>query len=84
MTGLEQMALSMLQKMTGLNETEMRDMADNAVKLIQSIDARMSNMETTLNRIEQYLMPEANVNPMALLEGTTYDNRNDSNTNPGT
>ena len=92
MTGLEQMALSMMQKMTGLSAEEMQALANKAVELIQSIDTRLQNMEYAQQRIEEYLMPTAGDNPLAILEGTKlailegtkYEHGNDSNTKPVT
>lgn len=69
MTGLEQMAIGMLQKMTGLSPEEMTGLANKAVDLLQSLDSRLTNMEASQARIEAYLMPAPCDNPVELLKG---------------
>lgn len=49
MTGMEQMMLSLLQKMTGLTPEQMQQLSENAIKLLLSLDTRLANIEKKLD-----------------------------------
>ena len=54
MTGMEQMALNLLAKMTGLTPEEMQRMANNAIGMLASLDRRLENIERTLDILHSY------------------------------
>lgn len=54
LNGMEQMAISMLQKMTGLTPEQMQAMANNALNLLQSLDGRLQTIEKDIAHIKAY------------------------------
>jgi hypothetical protein len=55
MNAMEQMALTMLQKMTGLSADEMKTMANNAIQLLVSLDSRLNRIEANIHEIKMHL-----------------------------
>lgn len=55
MNAMEQMAVSMLAKMTGLGPEEMQAMAAKGMSILQTVETRMDNMEKKLDLILAYL-----------------------------
>jgi len=52
---MEEMLISMLQKMTGLNPEQMQGMAEKALNLLNSFAADMEAVKEALTRIETIL-----------------------------
>lgn len=58
MNAMEQMAINLLTKMTGLDPEKMQEMALNAMSTLNRIDASLKNTQEILARIEP-LLPKA-------------------------
>lgn len=58
MSAMEQMALSMLQKMTGLSPEQMQDMAKKALDILANFDSRFEVIEKDLAEIRGLLYKE--------------------------
>jgi len=58
MNAMEQMAISLLTKMTGLEPEKMQQMALNAMTMLERIDNNMKDIQSALVRIEP-LLPKA-------------------------
>ena len=54
-TALENMAISLLSKMTGLSPEQMEDLANKGIALIESVDNRLKNIEAVINQIAPLL-----------------------------
>lgn len=52
---MEEMLISMLQKMTGLSPEQMQDMTNKAMGMLNTFTAEMQDMRAALNRIEEAL-----------------------------
>lgn len=51
MNAMEQMAVSMLAKMTGLGPEEMQQMAAKGMSILQTLETRLTNIENLLIEI---------------------------------
>lgn len=52
---MEEMLISMLQKMTGLSPDQMQDMTNKAMSLLENFSQDMADVKTALARIETIL-----------------------------
>lgn len=79
MTGLEQMAISMLQKMTGLSPEQMQEMATQGINLLKTVDARLANMERMIKEVHDYTFPMENTNQCAIEDKSNVKTSSDGN-----
>jgi hypothetical protein len=67
MNAMEQMMLTVLEKMTGLSPDQMQGLAENAINLLRTLDARIGNIEKMVTDLHDTIPSSAKLTTSALL-----------------
>ena len=77
LNGMEQMVISMLQKMTGLTPEQMQGMIAEAMGTIASLNTRLTHMEEILMRLDANT-PDLVSSALSIEDKTNAEKRADS------